>query len=59
MRPQSLNPHTRAHPFRTEFELRQAKPGETIALLSDFAARREYVGASSAADMLGANVYQM
>lgn len=60
MRPQSLNPHKLAHLFRKEFELCNVKPGETIALLSDYAARREYVGASfAAAEMLGANVYEM
>ena len=60
MRPQSLNPHKLAHLFRKEFELCNVKPGETIALLSDFSARRDYVGASfAAADMLGANVYEM
>ncbi len=60
MRFQSLNPHKLAHLFHKEFELCNVKRGETIAILSDFASRREYVGAAfAAADMRGANIYEM
>jgi 2,5-dihydroxypyridine 5,6-dioxygenase len=60
MRFQSLNPHKLAHLFYKEFELCNVSRGETIAILSDFASRREYVGAAfAAADMRGANIYEM
>jgi 2,5-dihydroxypyridine 5,6-dioxygenase len=60
MRPETLNPARLASLFRAEFELCQVKRGETIALLTDLAARREYVAAAfAAADELGAQVYEM
>ena len=60
MRPQVLNPARLASLFRAEFELCNVRPGETIALLTDLAARREYVAASfAAAQALGADVYEM
>ncbi|MGQ4597835.1 hypothetical protein [Nocardia sp. R6R-6] len=60
MRPQSINPSKLAELFRREFELCQVKPGETVALLSDLTARREYVTAAFAAlETLGANGYEL
>ncbi len=46
--------------FRAELELCHVARGETIALLTDLAARREYVAAAfAAADELGAQVYEL
>ena len=46
--------------FRREFELCKVARGETIVLLSDLGARRDYVGAAfAAADDLGADIYEM
>src|SRR5262249_29864068 len=60
MRPQILNPAKLAALFRAELELCAVKAGETIALLSDLAARREYVAAAlAAADELGAQIYEL
>src|SRR5439155_16592347 len=60
MRPQILNPAKLASLFRAEFELCNVRAGETIALLTDLASRREYVAASfAAADALGADVYEL
>ena len=60
MRPQILNPAKLARLFREEFELCNVRAGETIALLTDLASRREYVAASfAAADALGADVYEL
>jgi 2,5-dihydroxypyridine 5,6-dioxygenase len=60
MRPQVLNPAKLAALFRAEFELCNVRPGETIALLTDLASRRDYVAASfAAAEALGADVYEM
>ena len=60
MRPQSLNPHELAHLFRKEFQLCRVEAGETIAVVSDLATRREFVAASfAAADELGADIYEL
>ena len=60
MRVQTLNPAKMAMLFRREFELCRIQPGETIALLSDLGARREYVSAAfAAAEDMGANIYEM
>src|SRR5262249_22125064 len=49
-----------ANLFRAQFELCQVKPGETLALLTDLASRREYVAAAfAAAESLGADIYEM
>lgn len=60
MRPQLINPAKLAMLFRKEFELCGVRPGETIALLTDLAARREYVAAAfAAAEDLGADIYEL
>ncbi len=60
MRVQSTNPAKLAGMFRQEFELCNVQPGETIALLSDIATRRDFVAASfAAAQELGADAYEM
>src|SRR5215470_10499189 len=60
MRPQILNPAKLADLFRAEFELCNVRPGETIAVLSDLASRRDYVAAAfAAAEALGADIYEM
>ena len=60
MRVQETNPARLASLFRQEFELCRVRPGETIALLSDLNARRDYVRAAfAAADELGADVYEL
>ncbi len=60
MRPQILNPAKLTALFRAELQLCAVKPGETIALLSDLASRREYVAAAfAAADELGAQIYEL
>ena len=60
MRPQILNPARLANLFRAQFELCNVKPGETLALLTDLASRREYVAAAfAAAEALGADIYEM
>ena len=60
MRPQILNPARLANLFRAQFELCSVKPGETLALLTDLASRREYVAAAfAAAEALGADIYEM
>src|ERR1700693_2277445 len=46
--------------FRKEFELCNLKRGETVVLLSDLGARRDYVSAAfAAAEDLGADIYEM
>ncbi len=60
MRVQTLNPAKMAKLFRQEFELCRVQPGETIAILSDLGARREYVSAAfAAAEDLDADIYEM
>ncbi len=60
MRVQETNPARLASLFRQEFELCRVRPGETIALLSDLNARRDYVRAAfAAAGELGAHVYEL
>jgi 2,5-dihydroxypyridine 5,6-dioxygenase len=60
MRAETLNPARMAALFRNEFELCRVQEGETIALLSDLASRRQYVAAAfAAAEDLGANAYEM
>ncbi len=60
MRVQASNPAKMAMLFRREFELCRIQSGETIALLSDLGARREYVSAAfAAAEDLGADIYEM
>src|SRR3954453_18876169 len=46
--------------FRREFQLCNVQKGETIVLLSDLGARRDYVSAAfAAAEDLGAGPYEM
>jgi 2,5-dihydroxypyridine 5,6-dioxygenase len=60
MRSEILNPAKLTALFRAELQLCAVKPGETIALLSDLASRREYVAAAfAAADELGAQIYEL
>jgi len=55
-----MNPARLERLFHQQFELCDVKKGETIALLSDLNARREYVQAAFAAGSdLGADVYEM
>ena len=60
MRAQQTNPAALTALFRKQFEMCNVKQGETIALLSDLATRREYVEASfAAAQEMGADAYEM
>ncbi|MGH7090752.1 MAG: hypothetical protein ACREFQ_17790, partial [Stellaceae bacterium] len=57
---ESLNPAKLAMLFRKEFALCNLARGETVVLLSDLGARREYVAAAfAAAEDLGADIYEM
>ena len=57
---EAFNPAKLALLFRREFELCNVARGETIVLLSDLNARRDYVSAAfAAADDLGADIYEM
>ena len=60
MRPTEINLATLATLFRKEFQLCNVKKGETIAVVSDLNARRDYVAAAfAAASDLGADIYEM
>ncbi len=60
MNPQVVNPAMMAMLFRKEFQFCNVRKGETIALLTDLTARRDYVAAAfAAAQDLGAEVYEM
>jgi 2,5-dihydroxypyridine 5,6-dioxygenase len=55
-----MNPAKLPALYRQELELCQVKKGETIALVSDLATRREYIQAAfAAADELGADIYEL
>ena len=57
---EALNHAKLAMLFRREFELCNVMKGETIVLLSDLGARRDYVSAAfAAAEDLGADAYEM
>src|ERR1043166_1774788 len=57
---EALNHAKLAMLFRKEFELCNVNKGETIVLLSDLGARRDYVSAAfAAAEDLGADAYEM
>ena len=57
---EALNHAKLAMLFRKEFELCNVKQGETIVLLSDLGARRDYVAAAfAAAEDFGADAYEM
>jgi 2,5-dihydroxypyridine 5,6-dioxygenase len=57
---EALNHAKLAMLFRKEFELCNVRKGETIVLLSDLGARRDYVSAAfAAAEDLGADAYEM
>ena len=59
-RTQELNPAKLGMLYRREFELCKVKKGETIALVSDLATRREYIQAAfAAADELSADAYEL
>ncbi len=60
MRPSEVNLATLATLFRKEFQLCNVRPGETIAVVTDLNARRDYVAAAfAAASELGADIYEM
>ena len=60
MRPVEINLAVLANLFRKEFELCNVKKGETIAVVSDLAARRDYVAAAfAAASELGADIHEL
>jgi 2,5-dihydroxypyridine 5,6-dioxygenase len=60
MNPQVVNPAMMAMLFRKEFQLCNVQKGETIALLTDLTARRDYVAAAfAAATDLDADIYEM
>jgi 2,5-dihydroxypyridine 5,6-dioxygenase len=60
VRSQEVNPAKLTRLFRQQFELCKVKPGETIAIVSDIATRRDYIHAAfAAADELGADIYEM
>src|SRR5262249_39388862 len=57
---EALNHAKLAMLFRQEFQLCNLQKGETIVLLSDLGARRDYVQAAfAAAEDLGADIYEM
>ena len=57
---EALNQAKLAMLFRREFELCNVRKGETLVLLSDLGARRDYVAAAfAAAEDFGADVYEM
>src|SRR3984893_18491572 len=57
---EALNHAKLAMLFRREFELCNVRKGETIVLLSDLGARRDYISAAfAAAEDLGADAYEM
>src|SRR5216684_4409845 len=57
---EALNHAKLAMLFRKEFELCNVQKGETIVLLSDLGARRDYVSAAfAAAEDFGADAYEM
>src|SRR4051795_4642985 len=59
-RAQEVNPAKLAQLYRKELELCQVKKGETIAVVSDLATRREYIQAAfAAADDLGVDIYEL
>jgi 2,5-dihydroxypyridine 5,6-dioxygenase len=59
-RAQEINPARLTGLYRREFQLCQVKAGETVVVLTDLAARREYVEAAfAAADELGADIYEI
>src|SRR5205823_14418881 len=60
IRSQELNPASLATLYRKEFQLCRVAAGETIAVVSDLATRREFVAASfAAAAELGADIYEL
>lgn len=55
-----INPAKLAMLFRRELQLCNVQKGETVVLLSDLGARRDYVSAAfAAAEDLGADIYEM
>ena len=57
---EALNHAKLAMLFRKEFELCNVQKAETVVLLSDLGARRDYVSAAfAAAEDLGADAYEM
>src|SRR5437763_13966626 len=59
-RAQEVNPAKLVQLYRREFELCKARKGETIAVVSDLATRREYIQAAfAAADDLGGDIYEI
>jgi len=59
-RAQEVNPAKLVQLYRRELELCKVKKGETIAVVSDLATRREYIQAAfAAADDLGADIYEL
>src|SRR5260221_10895979 len=59
-RAQEVNPAKLVQLYRREFQLCQVKKGETIAVVSDLATRREYIQAAfAAADDMGADIYEL
>jgi len=60
MMPDQLNLAKLTLLFRKEFELCNVRRGETLAVLSDLGARRDYVAAAfAAAEDLGADIYEL
>ena len=60
VRSQEVNPAKLTRLFRQQFDLCKIKPGETIAIVSDIATRRDYIHAAfAAADEAGADIYEM
>jgi 2,5-dihydroxypyridine 5,6-dioxygenase len=60
VRSQEMNPARLVRLFRQQFELCKAHAGETIAIVSDIATRRDYIHAAfAAADELGVDIYEM
>ena len=59
-RAQEINPAKLAQLYRRQLELCKVEKGETLALVSDLATRREYIQAAfAAADDLGADAYEL
>ena len=60
IRTQTTNPAKLPELFKKQFELCKVGPGQTVAIVSDLGTRTEYIEAAfAAADMLGADIYEM
>ncbi|MFO1055674.1 MAG: hypothetical protein U1E53_01755 [Dongiaceae bacterium] len=60
IRASEVNPARLGLLYRRQFEMSRVAAGETVALVTDLATRRDYVAAAfAAADELGADIYEL